>query len=333
MSLMNNIISEILSQRKYDFMTEFCHKCFEDEKKSIFMTEYAGEDIRVYIDKNDDIHMLMPSVYNESAVTDFIGSKEIFSFAQQLTNKAQYIVETCVPCKAMMNKHQHRPKCLQVILTLNLGKCDKDCNPCCKDIDETEVGNFCNMKDALVNAYNDIENKDQYYKDMNTIVADHSGLERADMDEELRDSMFNLKDDISKLADIEAEDVLDDDDVYDDDEIEEDDQEIKVEFFSKRPKKLKPFPADLIPYITVEMNDIKDANDAAMLCGYTSAYIEKCDFYITCIDTNDARYIVPHTRQYLVNLNKQLNDLLTRILQIKPINRNATMWKVNLPTA
>jgi hypothetical protein len=132
------------------------------------------------------------------------------------------------------------------------------------------------------------------------------------------------------------EDTLDErEDVFpdDDEELEDVEESVKLEFFSKRPKKLKPFPADLIPYITVEMNDIKDANDQAMLAGYTSSKIELCDFYITCIDTNDSRYIVPHTRQYLVNLNTQLNDLLTKILKIKPINRTAQMWKVNYPTA
>jgi hypothetical protein len=335
MSLMKNIITNILSQRKYDFLTEFCHKCFEDKKESIFACEYAGEDIRVFVDKEDNIHMMMPSVYNESAVSEFISSENIFSFANELNNKARYIVETCVPCKAMMNKHGHHPKSLQVILTLNLGKCDKECNPCCGDIDETDIGNFCSMKDALVDAYNNCEVKDNYYKDINSIVGQHSGIERKDMiDNDLRMNMHNLQDDISKLVDLEMDDALDDDDVYpDDEEIDDIDEDVKLEFFSKRPKKLKPFPADLIPYITVEMNDIKDANDQAMLCGYTSSKIELCDFYITCIDTNDSRYIVPHTRQYLVNLNKQLNDLLTRILRIKPVNRTATMWKVNYPDA
>ena len=99
MSLMKNIITNILSQRKYDFLTEFCHKCFEDKKESIFACEYAGEDIRVFVDKEDNIHMMMPSIYNESAVSEFISSENIFSFANELNNKARYIVETCVPVK------------------------------------------------------------------------------------------------------------------------------------------------------------------------------------------------------------------------------------------
>lgn len=98
----------------------------------------------------------------------------------------------------------------------------------------------------------------------------------------------------------------------------------------KRPKKLKPIPRDVVAYITVEINAIKDANDQAMLASYTCAKLELVDFYITCIDTKDERYIVPHTRQYLVQMQTDLNRLLTRILQIKPINHNDRMWKAIL---
>lgn len=332
MSLTNNIIANILQQRKYDFLTEFCSKAFDGDVPSIFMSEYSGNDIRMYVDTDENIHMLMPSVYNEYSVSDFISSGEIINAGRDLNNKARYIVETSVPCKAMMHKHGHHPKSLQVLVTLVLGKHDNhDCSPCCKDLDSTDVENCCGMKDALLNAYGDCEDKNTYYKDINSVVGQYAGVDRGDMDETLKTNMHDIQDDIAKLNDIEFDDEIEDDDVYPDEELEDVEESVKLEFFSKRPKKLKPFPADLIPYITVEMNAIKDANDQAMLCGYTSSKIEMCDFYITCIDTNDSRYIVPHTRQYLVNLNKQLNDLLARILKIKPIDRTSTMWKVNYP--
>lgn len=102
------------------------------------------------------------------------------------------------------------------------------------------------------------------------------------------------------------------------------------EGFLRRPKKLKPIPRDVVAYITVEINAIQDANDQAMLSGYTCAKLELVDFYITCLDTNDDRYIVPHTRQYLVQMQNDLNRLLTRILQLRPINKSNRMWKVNV---
>ena len=108
-------------------------------------------------------------------------------------------------------------------------------------------------------------------------------------------------------------------------------EEYVTESFLRRPKKLKPIPRDVVAYITVEINAIRDANDQAMLASYTCSKLELVDFYITCIDTKDERYIVPHTRQYLVQMQDDLNRLLTRILQIRPVNRNDTRWKAILP--
>lgn len=102
-------------------------------------------------------------------------------------------------------------------------------------------------------------------------------------------------------------------------------------FLTKKPKKLKQIPIrDIVSYITVELNAIRDTNDQAMLSAYTCSKLELIDFYIACIDTNDERYIVPHTRQYLVDGQTQLNNLLTRILQIIPVNKNDRVWKVNV---
>lgn len=103
-------------------------------------------------------------------------------------------------------------------------------------------------------------------------------------------------------------------------------------FLSKKPKKLKPIPRDVVAYITCEMNDIRSANDQAMLSGYTCSKIELVDFYLTCIDTQDPRYIVPHSKQYLDYMKRELERLLTQILNIRPINRSEQIWRVNYPT-
>lgn len=110
-------------------------------------------------------------------------------------------------------------------------------------------------------------------------------------------------------------------------------EEYQEGFFTKKPKKLKPIPRDIIPYITIEANNIKDANDQQMIAGYTCSKLELVDFYLNCIDTQDDRYIVPHTRQYLVQMQNDLNRLLTQILRVRPVNKMDRMWKVgvNLP--
>jgi hypothetical protein len=100
-------------------------------------------------------------------------------------------------------------------------------------------------------------------------------------------------------------------------------------FMLKRPKKLKAIDVrGIASYVTVEMNAIKDSNDQAMLAGYVCSKLELIDFYLTVIDTNDDRYIVPHSRQYLVDGQRQLSDLLTKILRIRPINKSSRIWQI-----
>lgn len=102
-------------------------------------------------------------------------------------------------------------------------------------------------------------------------------------------------------------------------------------FLTKKPKKLKPIGRDVVAYITCEMNAIHSSNDQAMLAGYTCSKIELVDWYITVLDTQDPKYIVPHTRQYLVTMKAQLESLLAQILKIRPINRSEQIWRVNYP--
>lgn len=109
------------------------------------------------------------------------------------------------------------------------------------------------------------------------------------------------------------------------------DEVVEEAFFSLRPKKLKDLRArETVAYITVEMGAIRDSNDQAMLSGYTCSKLELCDFYINCLDTQDARYVVPHNRAYLVQFQTDLNRLLTQILAIKPINKQDRVWKVGV---
>lgn len=158
-----------------------------------------------------------------------------------------------------------------------------------------------------------------------------------DSEEEDSDDESDEEDDDEDDNDDESDDKEDDDDS--DASLEDEDDEIKQEsydyydegFLTKKPKKLKPIPIrEIVSYITCELNAISDTNDQAMLSGYTCAKLELVDFYLTCIDTQDDRYIVPHPRQYLVDGQRQLNDLLTQILRIRPVNRGDRVWKVNV---
>ena len=114
----------------------------------------------------------------------------------------------------------------------------------------------------------------------------------------------------------------------------DDDEKYKAyeeSFLTRKPKKLKPIGRDTVAYITTQISDIHSSNDQAMLAGYVCNKLELVDFYITAIDTQDAKYIVPHTRAYLITLKNDLQILLARILRIRPVNRSEQIWRVNYP--
>lgn len=163
---------------------------------------------------------------------------------------------------------------------------------------------------------------------------DEDEIQDDDSDEDDNDD-----DDDEESDDDEIKDDKDDDDIEedDDDDITEesyypniDNETYQEGFLSKKPKKLKPIPRDIIAYITVEMNDISSANDQAMLSGYTCSKLELVDFYLTVIDTQDPRYIVPHTKQYLETMKLELERLLAKILRIRPINKSDRIWRMNV---
>lgn len=162
---------------------------------------------------------------------------------------------------------------------------------------------------------------------------DTSGDEDEDTTEDEEDSDDSNDNDDDDEPVIESTDEKSRVDKLIDDKVEENKkyEAYKESFLTKKPKKLKPIGRDTVAYITVMMNDIHSANDQAMLAGYTCNKIELVDFYITSLDTQDPKYIVPHTRQYLINLKNDLEILLARILRIRPVNRSEQIWRVNYP--
>lgn len=162
---------------------------------------------------------------------------------------------------------------------------------------------------------------------------DTSGDDDEDTTEDEEDSDDSNDNDDDDEPVIESTDEKSRVDKLIDDKVEENKkyEAYKESFLTKKPKKLKPIGRDTVAYITVMMNDIHSANDQAMLAGYTCNKIELVDFYITSLDTQDPKYIVPHTRQYLINLKNDLEILLARILRIRPVNRSEQIWRVNYP--
>lgn len=87
-------------------------------------------------------------------------------------------------------------------------------------------------------------------------------------------------------------------------------------------KKLKKIPADLVAYITIETESIRDANDKMMISSYCLSKIEIVEWYIELLDVGSKKYIVPHSKPYLVSLRTQLLACFKRIMEVKITNPN-----------
>lgn len=326
-SIAHDLVKFLVSEKKYDVITEYAQTNFPNKKPNIIVSEYAGSDIRV-CKHSGDIHVLCPSTMTpvqESALTEALEKGTIFDDADTVDRSAKYIELTTLPHRGICNAGKQSPEKLHLVISLVIGRMD-DTGHC--EVNDTDIKNGCNLVRDVIH-HKDTNNS------VNQIVDDYlDNKNELSITKPLRADIGKLQDEIDNISDVSAEDTLFDDD-YEELDIGEketkDDQPYEEGFITKRPKKLKPIPRDVIAYITVEMGAIQDSNDQAMLSGYTCSKLELVDFYLNVIDTKDERYIVPHTRDYLVWMQTELNKLLTQILRLRPVNKNDRVWKVNYP--
>jgi hypothetical protein len=97
-------------------------------------------------------------------------------------------------------------------------------------------------------------------------------------------------------------------------------------------KKLKKIPADLIPYIIIEIESIQDTNDKMIIVSYICGKLELVDWYIQVLDVGSKKYIVPHTKPQLQRIKTQLLDCYKKAMDIKIVNPNiSTSKNTNYP--
>lgn len=82
-------------------------------------------------------------------------------------------------------------------------------------------------------------------------------------------------------------------------------------------RKLKKIPRDLVAYITIEAESIKDTNDKMMIASYCLGKIEIVEWYIELLDVGSEKYIVPHNKPYLESLRTQLLACYKKIMDTK----------------
>lgn len=84
-----------------------------------------------------------------------------------------------------------------------------------------------------------------------------------------------------------------------------------------RPKKLKRIPSDLVSYIIIEGEAIKDANDKQMISSYCLGKLDLVNWYIDILDAEDNHYVVPHSRAQLERIRDELQEAHKQIMAVK----------------
>lgn len=96
--------------------------------------------------------------------------------------------------------------------------------------------------------------------------------------------------------------------------------ELKRMYESTKMKKLKKIPRDLIAYITIETESIRDATDKMMIASYCLGKLEIVEWYIELLEVGSKKYIVPHSLPYLQSVRTQLLQCYANIMKVKIVN-------------
>lgn len=76
-------------------------------------------------------------------------------------------------------------------------------------------------------------------------------------------------------------------------------------------------PAD-IDYIGLEIENIKNNDDKMMIVSYIYNKLDIIDYYIALIDSRNAKYSIPHSRESLVAMREQLDEYRKQAIAKRP---------------
>ena len=87
-----------------------------------------------------------------------------------------------------------------------------------------------------------------------------------------------------------------------------------------RVKKLKKIPYDLVSYIMIETEAIRDSNDKMMISSYCLGKLKTVEWYIEILRTGSENYTVPHTMSELETIRSQLKACHEEIMRTRVTN-------------
>jgi len=83
--------------------------------------------------------------------------------------------------------------------------------------------------------------------------------------------------------------------------------------FEKK-KKLKKIPSDLVSYIMIETEAIKDSNDKMMISSYCLHKLDVVNWYLELLEEGSKKYKVPQSKAHLEMVRDQLMECHKRIM-------------------
>jgi hypothetical protein len=98
-----------------------------------------------------------------------------------------------------------------------------------------------------------------------------------------------------------------------------------------RRKKLKRIPVDLISYIAIEAEAIKDANDKQMISSYCLSKLETVNWYLELLEAGSKKYTVPHTKTHLEGIREQLLACHKKIMDTPISSANRPIIEIKYP--
>ena len=82
-------------------------------------------------------------------------------------------------------------------------------------------------------------------------------------------------------------------------------------------KKLKKIPYDLVSYIQIETEAIRDTNDKMMIWSYCLSKLELVNWYLELLEVGSKKYIVPQSKEHLEVVRVQLMACHKAIMSVK----------------
>ncbi len=82
-------------------------------------------------------------------------------------------------------------------------------------------------------------------------------------------------------------------------------------------KKLKKISPDLVSYIQIETEAIRDANDKMMISSCCLGKLELVNWYLELLEVGSKKYIVPQSKAYLEMVRDQLMACHKEIMAVK----------------